>query len=52
MKWSWLFNGSLQAHHLAGVYLAVWAIQGGYAARLAWQWTRAGKNSRGTLPRS
>lgn len=31
MKLSWLFNGTMQAHHLAAVYATVWVIQGGYA---------------------
>ena len=40
MKLSWLFNGTMQAHHVLGVYLTVWIVQGGYAAWVAWQWTR------------
>ena len=41
MKFSWLFNGTMQAHHLLAVYVSVWVIQGGYAAWIAWQSTRA-----------
>ena len=40
MKLSWLFNGTMEAHHLAAVYLLVWTIQGGYAGWVAWQWAR------------
>jgi hypothetical protein len=44
MKLSWLFNGTVAAHHLAAVYLAVWLIQGGYAAWVAWQWAHTAKD--------
>ncbi len=46
MKFSWLLNGSLEAHHLAAIYVAVWVIQGGYVGWVAYQWTRVGKTSR------
>jgi len=46
MKLSWIFNGTMEAHHLVAVYVAVWLIQGGYAGWIAWQWTRTGKGSR------
>lgn len=35
MKLSWLFNGTMQAQHLAAAYLTVWVIQGGYAVWVA-----------------
>lgn len=35
MKLSWLFNGTMQAHHLAAAYVIVWVIQGGYAIWVA-----------------
>lgn len=38
MKFAWLLNGTMEAHHLAAAYLTVWLIQGGYAAWIAWQW--------------
>ena len=38
MKFSWFFNGTLEAHDLAAVYLTVLVIQVGYAAWVAWQW--------------
>jgi hypothetical protein len=31
MKLSWLFNGTMEARHLAAAYLIVWVLQGGYA---------------------
>jgi hypothetical protein len=45
----WVFlngngDGPMQAHHLFAAYAAVWLIQGGYAAWVAYQWWRAGKN--------
>jgi hypothetical protein len=40
MNFNWIFNGSMGAHHLVAAYVAVWVIQGGYAAWVAWQWTR------------
>jgi hypothetical protein len=45
MKLSWLFNGTLEAHHLAAVYLTVWVVQGGYAIWVARQWMRTAKES-------
>jgi hypothetical protein len=50
MNFSWLLNGTMEAHHLAAVYLAVWIIQGGYAGWMIWQWTRAGRASRPVEP--
>jgi threonine/homoserine/homoserine lactone efflux protein len=50
MKLSWVFNGTLQAHHLAGVYLTVWLIQGGYIGWVVWQTMRARKNSKQSAP--
>jgi len=38
MKFTWLLNGTMEAHHLAAAYVAVWLIQSGYAAWIAWQW--------------
>ncbi len=38
MKFSWLFNGTLQANHLAAGYLVVLVVQGGYVAWVAWKW--------------
>jgi len=43
MKLSWMFGPSLEQRHLLYVYVAVWVIQGGYAAWLAWQWRQASK---------
>jgi hypothetical protein len=45
----WVFlnengDGPMQAHHLFAAYVAVWLIQGGYAAWIVYQWWRAGKN--------
>lgn len=40
MKLSWLFNGTMEAHHLAAAYLVVWVVQGGYATWVALQWRR------------
>ena len=37
MKLAWLFNGTMEAHHLVAAYLVVWVLQGGYAAWVAWQ---------------
>jgi hypothetical protein len=56
MKFSWLLNGTMEAHHLAAVYILVWVIQGGYAGWIVWQMLRTRKNSRpsaslSTLPR-
>jgi len=44
MKLSWLFNGTMQAHHLAAVYLLMWLIQGGYATWIFAQQLRIRKN--------
>ncbi len=46
MKFSWLLNGTEQAHHLVAAYLVVWAIQGGYALWIAWQWVKVKRESR------
>jgi hypothetical protein len=46
MKFSWMFGSSLEAHHLLYSYLAVWGIQGGYAAWVFYQWLRTGNHSR------
>jgi hypothetical protein len=50
MKFSWLLNGTIEAHHLVAVYAAVWLVQGGYAAWIAWQWTRTRRDSRFSAP--
>jgi hypothetical protein len=34
----------MEAHHLLAAYVAVWLVQGGYAAWIAWQWVRVGKD--------
>ena len=49
MKFSWLLNGTMDAHHVVAVYVAVWLVQGGYACWIAWQWTRTRKNSRPSI---
>ena len=41
-----MFGSSMEAHHLLYSYIAVWIIQGGYAAWVFYQWRRAGKQSR------
>jgi len=46
MKFSWLFNGTMEAHHLAAVYVLVWVIQGGYAGWIAWQSLRIRRDPR------
>jgi hypothetical protein len=46
MKFSWLLNGTEQAHHLVAAYLVVWAIQGGYALWMTWQWVKVKRASR------
>jgi hypothetical protein len=51
MKLSWVFGPSMEARHLLYAYVAVWLIQGGYAAWIAWQWTRAGGSGRFSNPR-
>lgn len=43
MKFSWMFGSSLEARHLLYAYVAVWIIQGGYAAWVFYQWLRVGK---------
>jgi hypothetical protein len=50
MKFSWFFNGTLEAHDLAAVYLTVLVIQGGYAAWIAWQWGRTRSQGRTLEP--
>lgn len=37
MKLGWLFNGTMEAHHLLAAYVIVWTLQGGYAAWVIWQ---------------
>jgi hypothetical protein len=44
MRLSWIFGSSMEAHHLLAAYVAVWLVQGGYAAWIAWQWVRVGKD--------
>jgi hypothetical protein len=44
MKFAWLLNGTMQAHHLVAVYLLVWLIQGGYAGWVFAQQLRLRKN--------
>lgn len=46
MKFSWMFGSSLEARHLLYSYVAVWLIQGSYAAWVFYQWLRAGKQSK------
>ncbi len=46
MKLSWIFNGTMEAHHLVAVYVTVWVVQGGYAAWIAWQWAHTRKDPR------
>jgi hypothetical protein len=46
MKFSWIFNGTMEAHHLAAAYIVVWVMQGGYAGWIAWQWTRTRRDAR------
>jgi hypothetical protein len=46
MNFNWLLNGTIQAHHLAAVYIAVWVVQGSYAGWIAWQWARTRRDSR------
>jgi hypothetical protein len=46
MKLAWMFGSSMEAHHLLYAYLLVWFIQGGYAAWIAWQWTRTKRSPR------
>jgi hypothetical protein len=50
MNFNWLLNGTMEAHHLAAVYIAVWVIQGGYAAWIVWQWMRTKRNVRPVVP--
>ncbi|MGP8258806.1 MAG: hypothetical protein ACLQM6_02510 [Acidobacteriaceae bacterium] len=52
MKFSWIFGSSMEAHHLLASYLLVWLIQGGYAAWIAWQWARTGKQLQSGLSAS
>jgi hypothetical protein len=46
MKLTWMFGSSMEAHHLLYAYVAVWLIQGGYCAWIAFQWIRVVKDSR------
>ena len=46
MNFNWIFNGTMAAHHLVAVYVAVWLIQGGYAGWIAWQWVRIRREAR------
>jgi hypothetical protein len=50
VKFSWIFNGTLEAHHLAASYLAVWLIQGGYAAWIGWHWMHTKRPSSAAEP--
>jgi len=43
MKFTWLFGGSMEQHHLLAAYIAVWLIQGGYFTWIALQWRRTNK---------
>ena len=52
MKFSWLFNGTMEAHHLAAVYVLVWVIQGGYAGWVVWQTLRTQRDTRAAVPLS
>lgn len=45
MTLSWLFNGTMQAHHLAAAYLTVWVLQGGYAVWVAVRLRALGRDS-------
>lgn len=46
MNLSWIFGSSMEARHLLYAYTAVWAIQGGYAGWIFYQWLRLGRNAR------
>jgi hypothetical protein len=46
VNFSWMFGSSMEARHLLYAYVAVWAIQGGYAGWVLYQWLRAGRQSR------
>jgi hypothetical protein len=46
MNFNWIFNGTMEAHHLVAAYAAVWLIQGGYAGWIAWQWVRTRREER------
>jgi hypothetical protein len=50
MKLSWIFGPSMEAHHLLYAYVAVWLIQGGYAAWIAWHWAHTGRALRTQNP--
>jgi hypothetical protein len=50
MNFNWLLNGTMEAHHLAAVYILVWVIQGGYAGWIAWQMLRTRKDSPPPVP--
>jgi hypothetical protein len=50
MNLSWIFNGTMEAHHLVAVYVLVWVVQGGYAGWIAWQMVRSRKSSQASAP--
>jgi hypothetical protein len=50
MNLNWIFNGTMEAHHLVAFYVSVWVIQGGYAGWVAWQMMRVRKDSRPSVP--
>ena len=41
-----MFGNTLGARHLLYAYVLVWAIQGGYAGWVFYQWLRTGKQSK------
>ena len=45
-----MFGSSMEARHLLYAYVAVWLIQGGYAAWVFYQWLRIGKQSKHLRP--
>ena len=45
MNPNWVFNGTMEAHHLTAAYLLVWALQGGYAVWVTRQLLRLRKAS-------
>jgi hypothetical protein len=52
MNLAWLFGSGTAAHHLLYAYLSVWIIQGGYVARVAWNWKRSRRDSWAALRQS
>lgn len=41
MTWHSFFNLSTMEHsHLLFAYITIWVVQGGYFARLLWQWRK------------